>query len=230
MPPKFITSSRYSAYGFRSPAQGPGLAYNAERLDLFSGCYHLGNGYRAYNPTLMRFQSADRLSPFAEGGINAYAYCLCDPVNHRDPTGKNAEERLLPALSVLTNVLAMFISGLRFRSLMKQSSVMHLRGVEVFAPDIPLPTRKDWVLTGTSAMSGAAGLTIGVARTAEPENDWQTWALAVTTTISLATTAFEAWGLARARAWRQNAPVQMPLSPLRTRGSSSFDWQRQARR
>ncbi|MEE4693607.1 RHS repeat-associated core domain-containing protein, partial [Pseudomonas alliivorans] len=40
-----------------------------------------------FNPVLMRFNSPDRLSPFGEGGLNAYAYCKGDPVNQVDPTG-----------------------------------------------------------------------------------------------------------------------------------------------
>ncbi|NLA01594.1 hypothetical protein GTA07_14335 [Rhodococcus hoagii] len=38
-------------------------------------------------PTLMRFSAPDSLSPFNEGGLNAYAYCGCDPINHEDPSG-----------------------------------------------------------------------------------------------------------------------------------------------
>ncbi|WP_199189458.1 RHS repeat-associated core domain-containing protein [Trinickia dabaoshanensis] len=49
--------------------------------------YPLGNGYRWYLPTLMRFNAADELSPFDGGGPNSYVYCSDDPVNHRDPTG-----------------------------------------------------------------------------------------------------------------------------------------------
>ncbi|EGH35731.1 hypothetical protein PSYJA_44541, partial [Pseudomonas syringae pv. japonica str. M301072] len=37
-----------------------------------TGHYLLGNGYRAFNPVLMRFNSPDSLSPFGEGGVNAY--------------------------------------------------------------------------------------------------------------------------------------------------------------
>ncbi|WP_412177811.1 RHS repeat-associated core domain-containing protein [Pseudomonas coronafaciens] len=47
----------------------------------------MGNGYRAYNPVLMRFHSQDSLSPFGEGGLNAYAYGEGDSVNRVDPTG-----------------------------------------------------------------------------------------------------------------------------------------------
>ncbi|MCQ9425345.1 RHS repeat-associated core domain-containing protein [Pseudomonas sp. LJDD11] len=61
--------------------------FNGELPDPLTGHYLLGHGYRADNPVLMRFNSPDSLSPFAEGGINAYAYCRGDPVNRCDPTG-----------------------------------------------------------------------------------------------------------------------------------------------
>ena len=63
------------------------LGFNGERPDPVTGCYLLGNGYRAFNPVLMRFNSPDSLSPFGKGGLNAYAYCSGDPVNLSDPSG-----------------------------------------------------------------------------------------------------------------------------------------------
>lgn len=47
----------------------------------------LGNGNRVFSPWLMKFQSPDDLSPFEQGGLNAYAYCEGDPVNYLDSTG-----------------------------------------------------------------------------------------------------------------------------------------------
>jgi RHS repeat-associated protein len=75
----------YTAYG--DSAVTGSLRYNGERCETQTGCYLLGNGYRAYNPGLMRFHSPDSLSPFGEGGLNAYAYTEGDPVNYSDPTG-----------------------------------------------------------------------------------------------------------------------------------------------
>lgn len=71
------TLHAWSPYGSgAATSQLPG--FNGERIDPVSGTYHLGNGYRAYNPTLMRFNCPDSLSPFRAGGINPYAYCAGD--------------------------------------------------------------------------------------------------------------------------------------------------------
>ncbi|MDO7899832.1 RHS repeat-associated core domain-containing protein [Pseudomonas citrulli] len=79
----------YTAYGHRSGDSGLSglLGFNGELPDGITGHYLLGQGNRAFNPVLMRFNSPDELSPFGEGGINAYAYCGGDPVNWRDPSG-----------------------------------------------------------------------------------------------------------------------------------------------
>lgn len=82
-------SSVYTPYGHQAAESALTclLGFNGEVRDPVTGHYPLGNGYRAFNPVLMRFNSPDSLSPFAEGGLNAYAYCLGDPVNLSDPTG-----------------------------------------------------------------------------------------------------------------------------------------------
>ncbi|WP_160104946.1 RHS repeat-associated core domain-containing protein [Pseudomonas izuensis] len=63
------------------------LGFNGELPDPMTGHYHLGRGYRQFNPVLMRFNSPDSCSPFGEGGLNIYAYCGGDPRNRSDPTG-----------------------------------------------------------------------------------------------------------------------------------------------
>ncbi|MFJ4372669.1 RHS repeat-associated core domain-containing protein [Pseudomonas japonica] len=81
-------ATAYSPYGqrhARSHVAQPG--FNGELPEPATGHYLLGNGYRAYNPVLMRFHQPDSWSPFGAGGLNPYAYCAGDPINHRDPTG-----------------------------------------------------------------------------------------------------------------------------------------------
>ncbi|WP_460056058.1 RHS repeat-associated core domain-containing protein [Pseudomonas sp. S2_D06] len=81
----------YSPYGHRTAESGLTslLGFNGERPDPVTGHYLLGNGYRAFNPVLMRFNSPDSLSPFGKGGLNSYAYCLGDPINLGDFNGHN---------------------------------------------------------------------------------------------------------------------------------------------
>lgn len=82
----------YSPYGHR-PVENALLSllgFNGERQYPATGYYLLGNGHRAFNPVLMRFVSPDSMSPFDKGGLNAYAYCLGDPINLHDPTGNFA--------------------------------------------------------------------------------------------------------------------------------------------
>ncbi|MCX7077853.1 MAG: RHS repeat-associated core domain-containing protein, partial [Pseudomonas sp.] len=62
----------YTPYGHRPAENGllSLLGFNGERQDPVTGHYHLGNGYRAFNPVLMRFNCPDSWSPFGEGGLN----------------------------------------------------------------------------------------------------------------------------------------------------------------
>lgn len=66
------------------------LNYNSLHEDPTTPCLIMGNGYRHYNPVLMRFTKPDRVSPFSEGGINTYTYCSADPINRTDPDGHHS--------------------------------------------------------------------------------------------------------------------------------------------
>ncbi|NBB37447.1 RHS repeat-associated core domain-containing protein, partial [Pseudomonas sp. BC115LW] len=57
----------YAPYGHRVPESSL-LGFNGELPDPVTGHYLLGNGYRAFNPVLMRFNSPDSWSPFGRGG------------------------------------------------------------------------------------------------------------------------------------------------------------------
>ncbi|WP_455887829.1 RHS repeat-associated core domain-containing protein [Pseudomonas rustica] len=76
----------YTPYGFCPLTEHNLLAFNGERQE-HTGHYILGNGYRSFNTTLMRFEKPDSYSPMGMGGINAFTYGLGDPVGHHDPSG-----------------------------------------------------------------------------------------------------------------------------------------------
>jgi RHS repeat-associated protein len=96
----------YSAYGHQSARHevNTHLGFNGELHEAQTSWYLLGNGYRAYNPRLMRFHSPDSLSPFGKGGMNTYMYCKGEPVMNSDPTGR-------ALLAFFRNVLANVIDA-----------------------------------------------------------------------------------------------------------------------
>jgi RHS repeat-associated protein len=222
---------RYTPYGGFTPDDGAWLGFSDAHLDHSSGCYLLGNGHRAFSPALMRFGSPDRLSPFARGGLNAYAYCLGDPINHRDPTGQEAADYLFPILSILSNLAGAFTSGLRLRSMWRTRHMHQATGPNagsrsgivsfgtVESHTLP-PSSVDWTFTGISGVSAVAGITLGISRTVEPGEDWQTWALATLTVISLGTSVKEVWALAQARSWERYPITPVRIEPNRA-GSAS---------
>ncbi|WEZ90971.1 RHS repeat-associated core domain-containing protein [Pseudomonas sp. NyZ480] len=82
------TSIEYTAYGWDSHKEGASmLQFTGQRKEPITGNYLLGDGYRGYSSRLLRFNAPDSLSPFGDGGLNAYCYCTNDPVNKVDPSG-----------------------------------------------------------------------------------------------------------------------------------------------
>jgi len=84
-----LRQATYSAYGEQQDdlRLDSLMGFNGELREPGNGWYLLGRGYRAYNPSLMRFHSPDSLSPFEEGGLNCYMYGLGNPVRFSDPSG-----------------------------------------------------------------------------------------------------------------------------------------------
>ncbi|WP_122265369.1 MULTISPECIES: RHS repeat-associated core domain-containing protein [Pseudomonas syringae group] len=120
----------YTPYGHRHPSAGsmslPG--YAGQRVDPVTGHYLLGNGYRAFNPVLMRFNSPDSLSPFGEGGVNAYGYCEGDPVNWVDLTGSTPTlmKGLLRAFKIMKPSRRLSTDGVIGSSMLRGSDGMNL--------------------------------------------------------------------------------------------------------
>ncbi|EGH46789.1 hypothetical protein PSYPI_32623, partial [Pseudomonas syringae pv. pisi str. 1704B] len=158
----------YSPYGHHDTAQAldgmPG--FNGEQSDPLTGYYLLGNGYRAYNPVLMRFNSPDSLSPFGKGGVNAYAYCAGDPVNRVDPTGHESAwfwvSLGLSVLGALGGVRGMIAS--KGAKTMAVSAAGLLTGVAGVIPTIGSMLTKD-AHPETSSILNYVGFGLGVAST-----------------------------------------------------------------
>lgn len=106
------TAYAHTPFGQRSPStsDAPRSGFNGQHQER-TGSYLLGNGYRAYNPGLRRFDTPDSLSPFGKGGLNAYMYCSGDPVNRRDPSGHDWQD-IANGLAVVGGI-AMMLFGAR---------------------------------------------------------------------------------------------------------------------
>ncbi|MGN2412504.1 RHS repeat domain-containing protein [Pseudomonas syringae] len=179
-----LRTAVYSAYGERNPDSDLRslLGFNGEVRDEISGWYLLGRGYRAYNPTLMRFHSPDSLSPFGAGGLNPYVYCLGDPIGLVDPTG-HMSRGLFLGLNIAGLVLGIIgtvaTGGLVAPALSAQFAAFAVAqtagvaavvtgGIGIYTPD--LQAKK--VLGGISTALGIVSLLAGVATIATGSSKW----------------------------------------------------------
>jgi|GEM_PF-1091351 len=144
--PQAQASIVYTPYGHHAAQSGmtrlPG--FNGETRDPVTGHYLLGNGYRAFNPVLMRFNCPDNLSPFAEGGVNAYAYCTGDPINVTDPTGHFGHTNFF--LGVIQRVFSRWsrVSGALISPV---SAPQMILGVEAFKRSVPIVSESTTIKT-----------------------------------------------------------------------------------
>lgn len=155
-------SSAYTAYGHRPRENGVLglLGFSGERRDPVTGHYLLGNGYRGFNPTLMRFNSPDSWSPFGAGGVNAYTYCEGDPVNCVDPTGHSWAfvKGVLRSRGLVKNSMQEGVQNrvprLPFHSITPNTAPpirVHLGGAVNISPDTKTPA---WTTRDTLAFAG----------------------------------------------------------------------------
>ncbi|MBV4507534.1 RHS repeat-associated core domain-containing protein [Pseudomonas sp. BW13M1] len=109
-------SHAYTAFGYSQHQPTDNDGFQGQRVELSTGHYLLGNGYRAYNPALMRFNSPDSYSPFDRGGINCYCFALNSPTNFSDPSGHATQymyrlQSILAADFRIVSGLTSFISA-----------------------------------------------------------------------------------------------------------------------
>jgi RHS repeat-associated protein len=131
----------YTPHGYGGARSGTSdIGYTGELKTPGADWYVLGH-YRAYNPVLLRFHSPDAASPFGHGGLNAYAYCLGDPVNRSDPTGEGWLDWLFVGIGVVASGVAIALSGgtlapalgavLTWSATLSQSAAVGLLAVDV---------------------------------------------------------------------------------------------------
>ncbi|HBM66007.1 MAG TPA: hypothetical protein DD418_21260 [Pseudomonas sp.] len=80
----------YTPFGYNDklPSGSTALGFNGEFILENMHLYLLGQGHRGFSTEMRRFIGPDNAeSPFARGGVNAFAYCVNDPVNRKDATG-----------------------------------------------------------------------------------------------------------------------------------------------
>ena len=159
----------YAPYGHRSNSaiETSRLGFNSQLADAMTGHYPLGNGHRFYNPVLMRFNSADKLSPFAEGGINSYAYCGGDPINRKDDNGQMWQSAIWLGVA-LSEVVGSYIAPTVLRKIPSVSKgVQKIPGIS--NPNVGKIAKKiSWAVGAIGATTFA---TSSVMEFAHPDSD-----------------------------------------------------------
>lgn len=145
----------HTPYGFRSLlSASPGMA--GAQIDPVTGWYFLGNGYRVFNPALMRFHSPDSWSPFGVGGINPYIYSLGDPVNRMDLNGHLSTASIIGiTLASVSLLLAILSFGAAIPAVAASSALLASMAVssKVAAISVALGAVSDVLTIASLALS-----------------------------------------------------------------------------
>lgn len=190
--PTITQLTSYTPYGFSSACAVDLAGFNGTKYDATSGCYLLGNGYRAYSPTLMRFLSADNLSPFKAGGLNAYNFVGDDPINYQDNSGhvktllyKGLGQRIAPDAMIFRK---------RDSSGMKQLILdAHGDGNYVYIDDTPLTPQQLITRLKDSGVypHNYAHLSLCSCNTAQVDNGKISYAQAISDLLSIPVEGYE---------------------------------------
>ncbi|MEG0636358.1 MAG: RHS repeat-associated core domain-containing protein [Pseudomonas sp.] len=153
----------YSPYGVMKASVEPVVGFCGQYRDSLTGQYLLGKGRRAYSPSLMRFLSPDRLSPFDKGGLNTYAYCSGDPINRIDPDAQSWQPVVGAASSLVTAAGAIFRTS-KNEALRLQDRYLISQGMPSTYTEPPLTSRIGNTLF---AATGTTGITANLLAGAE---------------------------------------------------------------
>lgn len=199
-------SRAYTPYGATAAAGGPILGFCGQPCERPIGIYPLGNGYRCYSPTALRFLSPDRLSPFDEGGINAYGYCAGDPVNKWDLSGGVWEPIFGGIMGIIGTVetASSLATNIKLRKNMKTQKATS-NDPAVLNTVEPTRTRilEEKIATGLAlGATASAGATLAGVAVAAPVG------------VVLAGGSFGAWALDKVAARREEKRRENPLDFL----------------
>lgn len=150
-----VHDQAYTPYGVSS--DGATIGFNGQWRDPVTGWYHLGTGYRVYNPNLKIFLQPDDWSPFTSGEINPYAYCLADPINRTDPSGHFSLRSFFQFLAGVTVAigLAVFTGGVGLVAGMAIGAAVNVGVGAVY--DLATGTTPTLKSIASDAFFGAAG-------------------------------------------------------------------------
>ncbi|KAM0247112.1 hypothetical protein ACHAQJ_009967 [Trichoderma viride] len=158
-----IHHQQYTPYGFSTGEST--ISFNGQYRDPITGWYHLGNGYRVYNPVLMRFHTPESQSPFTTGEINPYAFCQGDPINRTDPTGHmSGRDWTVMGVGLFVGILVgIFTAGAGFAVAVGVSIAAGLTSdvVTGLIYDSASGKGPSWGSVGMDALFGAFGGLIG---------------------------------------------------------------------
>ncbi len=216
----------YSAYGDSANPVSSMQGFAGQVRDRQTGWYHLDNGHRVYNPKLMRFHSADRLSPFDKGGLNAYAYCRNDPINFHDPSGQ-FPSLIAPIKGIIGGFLNLAISVVKaYRGhVTERNFTINTRypasragelALEIAENSVSRWTRRDAILTGVGAFSATVSIGTSIGRLAAANTDTLAWIDTGVAVVATAASMCELVMLAR-----EPLPARYPVQARAIRRSAS---------